>query len=328
MTNFCYAFSELYYIKNSDKAQITDIVETSFVKKSYIVQQMNPYYAFSAKNANTYAKVVIEPYGQQYLYYYESNNDKKLNKEILKSFDDANVIYEKSFNEVSIKKVSEMAQSKISGETKDYSFDNTPAPVYQTQTIQKVQTPPTTLKGFVGKVGKGAILNVYLQNPINTATANVGDSVIGVLKSDWVSNSRVIAQQGSILTGVLTEANHARFGMRNGGVQISFNKLDTPDGKTYDLVTEKIDFNVSNDGVVQKTLTSAASAAAVGALVGLAVALLSSNHAYARDIGIGAGISGGLALATTVMQNGVDAEIPAYTDLEVVLDEDINVVIY
>ena len=109
---------------------------------------------------------------------------------------------------------------------------------------------------------------------------------------------------------------------------MNFNKLDTPDGKTYDLVTEKIDFNVSNDGVVQKTLTSAASAAAVGALVGLAVALLSSNHAYARDIGIGAVISGGLALATTVMQNGVDAEIPAYTDLEVVLDEDINVVIY
>ena len=89
----------------------------------------------------------------------------------------------------------------INGQQNTYSFEEpqTQQISQQSQPQTQYQTPqsPTTLKGFIGKVGKGVNLPVYLQNPINTATASIGDTVIGVLRDNWViNNSHVIAEQG------------------------------------------------------------------------------------------------------------------------------------
>ena len=325
--NVCYAITELYYLDGISKSEIEDSITTSFEQKNYTLQKTNPFYGVSNKNSSNYALVMLESYGTKYLYYYDSNNEKGLNKEILKSFTSKNISYQQSKNEVTINRMAEMAQLTLSGKTKTYSFETPQKQLTQTNTTTIKPQQTTTLKGFVGNIGKGTNLDVYLQNSINTATANTGDSVIGVLKKDWVVNGNIIASQGSILYGNLTKAQHAKIGMRNGSVQINFTKLDTPEGKTYNISTEKIDFDVENDGSVRKAVTTIATAAAVGALVGLAFALLGNNGNIGRDIAIGAGLAGGVSLATQALQTGVDAEIPSYTDLSVVLTDNVNVVI-
>lgn len=353
-SSVCYAFNELYHIKYVDKAEITDQLSDLFVIKNYTVQKVNPYYyAISNKDPETYIAIALEPYGQNYLYYYESNNDKKFNKAFIKYLNEQNIIYEKSYNEITLNRMAEMVKSQThnyvaqnQAQTNQNSFQpsqtqpvvSTPVKQYtftdpddQQRTVisynpEVEQTPPTTLKGFVGTVGAGSALHVYLQDPINTATASVGNTVIGVLKEDWRVKGRVIAAQGSVLYGTITKANHARAGMRNGGVSIDFNKLATPDGNIYNLTTQKIDFDVDNEGHWKKAATSVVAASAVGALVGLAFALLGGG-----DIGtgaaIGAGVAGGVSLIGNVAEKGVDAEIPSYTDLEVIVERDIQVVI-
>lgn len=340
-SNVCYAFSELYYLRNTSPSTVNTHLQNVLFAKNYTIQKQDPIYAISNKTPQTYIIMALEQYGNSLLYYYESNNDKKLNKSVLKMFDAANIIYEKSFNEVTMNRFSEIAQRSISGQKRTYSFEEPKTAPQQTSQVEQQQqqqvqqaqqtqifTPPTTLKGAVVKVGKGTALPVYLQNPIDTSTAAVGDQVIGVLQNDWViNNSHVVAGQGSVLYGVLTKAEHAKMGMRNGYVQIDFNRLETPEGQTYNITTEKIDFEVTNDGRLKQTVTNVAGAAAVGALVGLMFALLGNGN-YGSAAAIGAGVSGGVALATQVAQQGVDAEIPSYTELEVILGNDINVVVY
>ena len=354
--NVCYAFNELYHIKYVDKADITNELSNLFVLRNYTVQKTNPYYyAVSNKDPETYISIAIEPYGQNYLYYYESNNDKKFNKAFIKYLNEQNIIYEQSYNEITMNRFAEMVKSKTSGyasypavqnqttqpvqttlfepvqtqqvtaPVKQYTFaeQNSQTEVYQ-QSVQ--QTQPTTLRGYVGSVGAGTELNVYLQDPINTATANVGDTVIGVLKEDWTSKGHVIAAQGSVLYGTITKAQHARAGMRNGGVEIDFNRLATPDGNTYSLTTQKINFDVDNEGHWKKAAVSVAKASAIGALVGLAFALLGGGD-YGTGAAIGAGLAGGVSLISNVAEKGVDAEIPSYTDLQVLIERDVNVVI-
>ena len=136
----------------------------------------------------------------------------------------------------------------------------------------------------------------------------------------------MIAPQGSVVYGTLTKAEHARHGMRNGGVVIDFNKLVTPDGKSYNLVTQPVDFDVTNEGKLKSATGKFVSAAAVGALTGLLWALL-GDHNYGKSAAIGAGVAGGISEVSSVTEKGVDAEIPSYTELEIQVEQNINVIV-
>ena len=63
-----------------------------------------------------------------------------------------------------------------------------------------------------------------------------------------------------------------------------------------------------------------------GAVVGLLWALLTGDSGGA-GAAIGAGVAGGVALVSAVAAKGVDAEIPSYTELQVVVDEDIKAIV-
>lgn len=330
-SNICYAFSELYYLKSTTEDIANSHLKLILQDKKYSILKEDPIYALSNKDPNDYILMMLEPYGNNLLYYYEASENKKLNKKVLKTFDSANIIYEKSYNEVTLNRFSEIAQRTLSGQANTYSFEEQPAQITVKNQELQPQKPvsPTTLTGFVGKVGRGVTLPIYLQDPINTATAYVGDQVIGVLRENWtINNTHTIAEQGSILYGSLTKAKPAQYGSRNGKVQIDFYRLETPSGKIYDLKTQKIDFEVTNDGKLKRTATKVAGAAVAGAVVGLLFALLGSDNNYGSAAAIGAGVTGGVALATQVAQQGIDAEIPSYTELDVILESDINVVIY
>ena len=329
LTNLVYAYSELYYLYNINPTTAASQIETILNDKEYTVQNKNPYYAISTKNPERYVAIVIQPTGQDLFYYIDANKKgSSINKAILNQFEDMGISYQPYYGDMHMNYFAQLVENAKTGATKTYTFE-TPQP-YQLDnntTAQQVErTDDNSLQGYVASLGAGTTLDVYLQNAINTATANVGDNVVAVLKSNWTVQNRVIAPQGSVVYGNLTKAEHARHGLRNGGVVIDFNRLVTPDGKSYDLVTQPVDFDVTNEGKLKSATGKVATAAAMGALAGLLWAVLGGGN-IGKSAAIGAGVAGGISTISTVAEKGVDAEIPSYTELEIQVEQNVNVIV-
>ncbi|MBQ8459639.1 TrbI/VirB10 family protein [bacterium] len=322
--NSALAFSELYYLKNTNETTINPLVANAFSSQNFQLIKTSPYYGVSYKNNQDYAVVILQQSGQNMFYYYQSNDNKKINNTILKGVKNYGIVYEQSYNTNIINIYDNLAQKLMSqNDLYRYNFDDEEeihlTPVNKTQTVQ-----PTTYSGYVAQVTAGTKLNTYLQNSINTATAQKGDQVIVVLTDDLKYNGYTIAPQGSLIYGTLTTARHATYGSRNGRVVIEFNQLVTPDNRTYSISTEKVDFTVTNDGKVAGTVKSAVTGAVVGALLGLLVGAMSSSTNIGTSTAIGAGVGAGGALIGATAEHGVDAEIPSFTELELTLTKPFN----
>lgn len=323
--NSAFAFSEVYYLKNTTPSVIQPSVLNGFYEQNYkIISPKNPYYGKSQKNSEDYAVVILQQSGNNTFYYYQSNDNKKINKYIKKAIKRAGIEYEESNNPSIISTFDNIAQRTINSSSTgvpadSYVFNTDEAAYsnsYANSNTKKVNNS-NTYKGYVANVASGTKLNIYLQSAINTANATQGDRIIAVLTDDLKYNGYTIAPQGSLVYGILTKARHATYGSRNGRVVIDFNQLVTPEGKTFDIATEKIDFTVTNDGKVGRVVSNVAVGAVVGALGGLLVGALSKNIGTATAIGAGIGAGGALIGGTA--ERGVDAEIPSFTEMEIVL---------
>ena len=324
--NGVFAFSEVYYLKNATPSAIQPSVLNAFYSQNFkVVDNKNPYYAVSTKAPSDYAVVILQQSGNNSFYYYQSNNNKKINKYIIKAVKRAGIDYEQSYNVNIINTFDDIAKRTISTSgsqsANNYVFnDNEPdySSSYTSASVQKTQSQNSNFyKGYVANIVSGTKINIYLQSAINTSSAVEGDRVIAVLTDDLMYNGHVIAPQGSLVYGILTKARHATYGSRNGRVVIDFNQLVTPEGKTYNIETEKIDFTVTNEGKVSRVASNVAVGAAVGVLTGLLVGALSGHLGPAAAIGAGVGAGG--ALIGGVAERGVDAEIPSFTEMEITL---------
>ena len=107
-----------------------------------------------------------------------------------------------------------------------------------------------------------------------------------------------------------------------GRVVIDFNQIVTPDGKTYDISTEKIDFTVTNDGKVASVAKDVVVGALVGGLAGLLIGACTKNIGTATAIS--AGVGAGVGALSNVAEMGVDAEIPSFTEMEIELTKPLS----
>ena len=329
-SNASFAFSELYYLKNTTESAIKPIVESNYSDRNYKIIKYNPYYAQSQKNAQDYAVIILQQSGSNLFYYYQANDDKRLNKNILKEIKKRDIEYEQSYNTNIINIYDELARKAMNTQTTQNYIFTEPIPQNNvrttdgyTQTVQR-QTP-NTLKGYVAQLATGTKINVYLQSSINTASAVEGDRIVAVLTSNVNYNGITVFPQGSVVYGILTKARHATYGSRNGRVVIDFNQIVTPDNKTYNISTEKIDFTVTNEGKVGRVASNVAVGAIVGGLTGLLVGALSGNIGSAAAIGAGIGAGGALIGGTA--ERGVDAEIPSFTEMELELTSPVSVTV-
>ncbi|MBR2526770.1 hypothetical protein IKE67_09925 [bacterium] len=325
-TQICFAANNLYFVKNTQKSVVSDIVSQVLTKeKNYNITKQNPYLAISTKNGSDYILIILQTSSENLFYYFQSSKDEKVDKEIKKLLKKQNIIFEQSYNTMYISTFENQAQKILTNTTSKYTFDEPAQQATISTTNRKKDN--NVLKGYVGQVAKGSVFNAYLQTPINTANANIGDNVTAVLTEDWVYNGYTIAPQGSLVTGELTKARHATYGSRNGRVVINFTQVTTPESKVYEVSTEKIDFTITNDGKFQSTVSSALKGALIGAVGGLIVGLLSKDANVGVSTAIGAGVGAGTGLAGSAVEKGVDAEIPVYTELELTLTKPLNVVI-
>ncbi len=327
--NTSFAFSELYYLKNTTASRIQPSVVNSFADKNFKLLKQSPYYGVSYKDNSEYAVVILQQSGDNLFYYYNSNNNTRLNKAILKSIKRYGITYEQSFNQNIISVYDKLAQETISPSTNTnrYTFEE-PQPTYNYQNNNNQTTARQTsaLQGYVGQVQEGAKIETYLQNPINTSSANKGDQVIAVLTKNWTYNGYIVAPQGSLVYGTITKARHATYGSRNGRVVIEFSQIVTPENKVYNISAEEIDFTVTNEGKVAKSAGNVVAGAAVGALAGLIFGALGSGN-IGSAAAIGAGIGAGSALIGSTAERGIDAEIPSFTELELTLTQPLNVTV-
>lgn len=318
--NTSFGFSELYYLKNITESSAKPVVTNNLSAQNFKVVKESPYYAVSNRNSGEYAIIVLQQSGNNMFYYYNSNNNKKLNTNILKTFKSYGITYEQSYNSNIINIYDNLANQLMSDNMANrYVFtDEEEQTAYlQPGTTVKSQQA-TVLKGSVVSVETGTKIKTYLQNPINTSTAQIGDKIVAVLTEDLRYNGALIAPQGSLVYGTLSKARHATYGSRNGRVVIDFTQLVTPDNKTYDIATEKVDFTVTNDGKISKTVGNALAGAAVGALVGLLFGAL-GDYNMGTAAAVGAGVGAGTSLIGSTAERGVDAEIPSFTELELTL---------
>lgn len=328
-TNACLAFSELYYLKNVQTSNIQPYVTNALYDAEYRVKNQNPIYAVSNNNPEDYAVIILQQSGQNMFYFYESNKNKKINKNILKSIKRNDIEYEQSLNYNIISIYENLAQKTRTQGTQNYVFYDNNSSGYNVQSNQTiVQQPQVTsnsnsLKGYVAQIAKGTSIPIYLQNAINTATALKGDSITAVVTNNVNYNGQTVIPQGSMVYGTLTKARHATYGSRNGRVVIDFNKIVTPENKTYEISTEEIDFTVTNDGKAARVVGNAVVGAVVGGLLGLIVGA-ASGHTGASTA-IGAGVGAGTAVISGTAERGVDAEIPSFTEMEIVLKKPVNV---
>jgi len=325
-TNACFAFSELYYLKNVQTSRIQPVVNSALSDANYKIQSSNPIYAISENDKDDYAVIILQQSGQNMFYFYESNDNKRINKNILKAVKNSGIEYEQSQNANIISIYENLAQSaKTASSRQNYIFSDNDSYGYGTQTSNRYTSDSNSLRGYVAQIGKGTTIPIYLQNAINTAATSKGDKITGVITADVKYNGMTVFPQGSLVYGTLTTARHASYGSRNGRVVIDFNQIVTPDNKTYNISTEEIDFTVTNEGKVAHVAGEAVVGAIVGSLMGLLIGSMSGH--VGPSTAIGAGVGAGGALIAGAAERGIDAEIPSFTEMEITLTKPVNVTV-
>ncbi len=326
-TNSAFAFSELYYLKNVNATQLQPVVTSAMSSANYQVKNTNPIYAVSVYDKDDYASVILQQSGQNVFYFYNSNNNKKINKNILKTFKNSGIEYEQSQNANIINIYENLAQKATTSQGDSYVFTDGNSTYNNTYSNSTYKQPSNndSLRGYVAQITKGATIHIYLQNAINTATTVKGDRIIGVITTDVKYNGITVFPQGSMVYGTLTTARHATYGSRNGRVVIDFNQIVTPDNKTYNISTEEIDFTVTNEGKVAHIAGDAVVGAIVGGLLGLLVGSMTGH--IGASTAIGAGVGAGGSLLSDTAERGVDAEIPSFTEMELTLTKPVNVTV-
>lgn len=329
VTNSCYAFSALYYLKGIKTTEVQPIVEKSFSTNNFHIVKSNPYYGIS-QTGNDSAVIIMQQSGDNMFYYYQSAEENlKVNKSVIKELKKQGITIEQSFNTSLIEIYDNLAKEVTSTtETiKTYIFEEPQSSVFEPPVQNEQLTQSSAFRGYVTQLNSGTKFQAYLQNAINTASAQKGDKIIAVLTDGIKYNGQIIAPQGSLVYGSLSKARSATYGSRNGRVVIDFTQLVTPDNKTYDISTEAIDFTVSNEGKVGNSIKSAAGAALGGAIAGLLLgAMTKSDHIW-RSAAIGAGVGAGSSVIYSTAEKGVDAEIPSFTEIEITLTQPLNVTI-
>ena len=325
--NVCFAnVSNLYFVRNTNKNTLQPIVEKYLSNSKYEIVKSSPYLALYKNSASNYVIIILQNSSANMFYYFNSTENKSIDNSIIKHLKKQNISFEQSFNQSYLATFENQANRILTNtENSNYTFSDN---IVKNTTTVKNTNPDSNkiLKGYVGQIPKGTTFKAYLQTPVNTATANLGDNVIAILTDDWMYKGTVIAPQGSVLSGTIVKAKSARYGSRNGSVDIDFNTLQTGK-KTYNMSTEKIEFDVSNDGKIGKVSKNLLAGAATGALLGLLIGLCNSKTNNGTATAIGAGIGAGSAIIGSAVEKGVDAEIPTYTELDITLSKPMNIVI-
>jgi hypothetical protein len=175
------------------------------------------------------------------------------------------------------------------------------------------QTPPTSTgraaatSGPANGVPVGAELDVRLQAPLSSATAQVEDRFEATTMVDLSSGGRVLIPAGSLVRGVVTSVNKAGRLDRTGRLTVAFDQI-TVRGRPYPI-RATVEQVLQSEGV-RGEAGKIAAGAGVGAIIG---GILGGVRGALAGILIGGG-------GTVAATEGTDVELPPGTVLRVRFD--------
>jgi peptidoglycan hydrolase-like protein with peptidoglycan-binding domain len=158
---------------------------------------------------------------------------------------------------------------------------------------------------------EGTVIIVRTSSPLESANAKVGDTFETVVADTVRVDNYTVIPAGSRIQGVVNFAQAADR-QRSGVIQVNFNGLTLPDGKTYTL-TGKL---TSTDAAERRQIESDPNARVVlvGGRGGMGAAIAGAGSERSPASGI-------LAALGSMLSEGRDVRVPAGTRLAVQLEQ-------
>lgn len=182
-------------------------------------------------------------------------------------------------------------------------------------------------QGHIITIPEGNVLNVKLQSGVSSGSLDVNDQITAALYKSWEYQGHVIAPAGSIAYGLVTNVDQAGYAYGSGKLEITFNKITTPEGITYDISAKPV--SIESESLRGKNM---ARDVLIGAGIGLLTGILGSAFSGGENWGKNMAVFGGIGAATGAlrgsMQRGLDANIQADTPLELILTKPVNASVY
>lgn len=209
---------------------------------------------------------------------------------------------------------------------------NQQAPLYQpnyynTPTISGNQT----LKGSVVTVPAGQSFPAVVTTPLNSANLTLGQNVNIALGSDFYYNGNLIAPAGSSVIGQVLEVSKAKHGSMNGKLMVRFTQIVTPYGLQVPI--SAVIKTADNTGclvggtkmdVAKDYGKDIAVGAGAGALAGVIISPLAGGS-VGKGTALATAVGAGGGLAKSLWDKGNDVEIPANSQIELILTQPITV---
>jgi hypothetical protein len=189
------------------------------------------------------------------------------------------------------------------------------------------------LRGRVVVAPAGSRFDVSLATTLSSGINRVGDIVNATVSSPLAVGADLVIPAGSLIVGQVVNAIPARrFKAGAGGVlEIRFTSIQTPDGQRYPL-SASIDANQfklqaeTGGSRLAKGVGKAAVGAGLGAALGTALGAIAGGMP-GKGAWSGAAIGGGLGALTALGSKGSELILPGGSQLPVLLDQSLQVVV-
>lgn len=198
--------------------------------------------------------------------------------------DEAQVRFNQNINIYTPNYIQPQYNNNLSGEkykktkekTKEHLEEVNLAPQVPKQLELPKYDPNAALHGAIVYIPEGTIFDIQLQSGISSGSFDENDKLTAILPSNWIYNGNLIAPAGSLVYGTAVDTTPAGYAYGSGAMELTFDKIMTPDGKMYNILTETVRFeNKSERG---KNMTrDVLIGAGVGLLTGLLFSALGAN---------------------------------------------------
>lgn len=181
------------------------------------------------------------------------------------------------------------------------------------QTPQAAPTAPTEVtSGQFGSIPAGQELDVRLQTPLSSGSAQPEQRFETTTVVDVMQNGQVLIPAGAVVRGVVAGVEPATRTDRAGSLTLSFDQM-TVGGRDHPI--RAMATQVFESGGIRDEVGTAGAGAGIGGVIGGVLGGV-------RGALLGAVIGGGGAILAT---EGQDIELPAGTLLRLRLDAPVNV---
>lgn len=192
------------------------------------------------------------------------------------------------------------------------SSANTMAPE---QRVTEPPLPPKPPEPRIFTIPSGTVLNVRLQDALDSGVNKAGDIFSADLDQDLVVDGRVVAPRGSLLRGKLSQV--AQSGRLQGRASMSLQLIDlVVANQTYPIQTEILSFEA--ESTKKKDATKVGVGAGLGAVIG---AIAGGGKGAAIGAAVGAGAGG----ATVAATRGKEVQFEKEHRLSFELSRDISI---